>query len=97
MAFSRYARSPRLGFGAQHGTSAAVSRIRAAIKAGSVPVDEIIVRGAERLDTLAGVVYGDARYWWVLAAASEIGWGLQVPTGTIIKIPQLDAISALIG
>lgn len=96
MAFSRYSRTPRLNFGNQFGTSAATARIRAAIKAGSLPVDEILLRGVERLDTLAGVIYGDASYWWVLAAASEIGWGLQVPAGTIIKIPQLEAVSALV-
>jgi len=97
MAFSRYAKTPKLGFGTQFGTSVGTARIRAAIKSGVLPVDEIIVRGAERLDTLAGVIYGDARYWWVLAAASDIGWGLQVPPGTIIKIPQLEAIAALVG
>lgn len=97
MPFSRYASAPRLGFGQQLGTSDAVARIRAAISSGALTTDEIILRGAERLDTLAGAVYGDARYWWVLAAASNIGWGLQVPPGTIIKIPQLDAIASLIG
>ena len=96
MAFSRYARSSKLAFGAQHGTSIAVSRIRAAMRAGTLPYDEILVRGEERLDTLAGAIYGDARYWWVLAATSDIGWGLQVPPGTIIKIPQLEAISNLV-
>jgi hypothetical protein len=97
MTFSRYSKTPKLGLGSQFGTSTGVSRIRAAIKIGALPVDEIIVRGAERLDTLAGVIYGDSRYWWVLAAASDIGWGLQVPPGTIIRIPQLEAITTLIG
>lgn len=97
MAFSRYASAPRLGFGQQLGTSTVVPRIRAAVADGSLPVDEIILRGAERLDTLAGSIYGDARYWWILAAASNIGWGLQVPPGTIIKIPQLEAVAALVG
>lgn len=41
----------------------------------------------ERLDILAGIYYGDSSFWWVLAAASGIGWGLQVPPGTIIRIP----------
>ena len=97
MAFSRYASTPKLGFGAQYGTSAGTSNIRAAIASGALSVDEIIVRGHERLDTLAGTIYGDARYWWVLAASSNIGWALQIPPGTIIKIPQLDAVIALLG
>lgn len=94
MPFSRYASAPRLGFGSHLGTSDAVSRIRSAINDGTLTVDEIVLRGAERLDTLAGSIYGDARYWWVLAAASNINWALQVPPGTIIRIPQLEAVAA---
>jgi nucleoid-associated protein YgaU len=51
----------------------------------------------ERLDVLAGQIYNDARYWWVLAAASDIGWGMQVPPGTVIRIPDLSDIANLIG
>jgi hypothetical protein len=40
-----------------------------------------------RLDVMAGREYGDASLWWVIAAASNIGWGLQVPAGTRILIP----------
>ena len=92
MAISRYSRTPRLDLGAQFGTSIAIQNIRAAIKDGQIPVKTILLRGAERLDTIAGHAYGDSRYWWVLAAASNIGWGLQVPPGTIIKIPDLAAV-----
>lgn len=98
MAFSRYNRTTQLGLGVQYGTSRAIEAIRAGIAAGQIHVQrEFIVRGAERLDTLAGVVYGDARYWWVLAAASDIGWGLQVPTGTVIKVPILSDVAKLVG
>jgi hypothetical protein len=96
MAFSRYARTPRLDLGSQLGTSRAVESIRSAIKDGRLPYEQIVVRGAERLDTLAGSVYGDSRYWWVLAAASDIGWGLQIPVGTVINIPDLSAIAQLV-
>jgi hypothetical protein len=96
MAFSRYARSPRLNFGAQFGTSVAIQTIRTAILDGRLQVKTIIIRGAERLDTIAGTVYGDSRYWWILAAASDIGWGLQVPPGTIIKVPDLSDVSKLV-
>ncbi len=92
MTTSRYIRSPRLDLGAQFGTSQVIPLVRAAIKNGNIPVKTITLRGAERLDTLAGVLYGDSRYWWVLAIASNIGWGLQVPTDTVINVPDLATI-----
>jgi len=96
MTVSRYVRAPRLDLGAQFGSSTAIQNIRAAIKDGRLPVKTSVVRGAERLDTMAGSIYGDAKYWWILAAASDIGWGLQVPPGTIIKIPELSAVISLV-
>lgn len=96
MALSRYARTPRLDLGSQYGTSVGIQNIRAAIKDGRLPVKTIVLRGDERLDTLAGVIYADSRYWWILAAASDIGWGLQVPPGTVIRIPDLAAVSKII-
>jgi nucleoid-associated protein YgaU len=62
---------------------------------GTLSYSQTITTGAQRLDTIAGREYGDGRYWWIIAAASNIGWGLQVPPGTIIKIPQLDAVNQL--
>lgn len=97
MAFSRYARTPRLDFGASYGTSNAAQIVRNAIKDGRLPVSTTVLRGAERLDTLAGTLYDDARYWWVLAMASDIGWGLQVPAGTVIRVPELAQVIKLIG
>jgi hypothetical protein len=96
MTTSRYVSTPVLGYGTQYGTSTAVSRIRSAVNDGRLPVDELVLRGAERLDTLAGSIYGDARYWWVLAAASGVGWGLQIPPGTIVNVPSLEAVFELI-
>jgi len=52
--------------------------------------------GFDRLDALAGVLYGEGRYWWVLAAASNVGWSLQVPPGTIITVPDLRAVERLV-
>lgn len=97
MPFSRYARSPVLNFGAQFGTSQAREAIQSALASGRISAKTIVVRGRERLDTIAGVYYGDGRYWWILAAASNIGWGMQVPPGTIIKIPPLAEVAALVG
>ena len=50
-------------------------------------VENLILDEGSRLDHLAAQNYGDGSYWWVIAAASSIGWGLQVPAGTIISIP----------
>jgi len=97
MAFSRYARTPIIDYGAQYGTSNAVSLIRSAVSSNYIKTDQIILNGVERLDTLAGIIYGDSRYWWILAAASNIGWGMQVPPGTVINVPSLKDIGTLVG
>ncbi len=96
MAFSRYARTPLLQLGAQYGTSQAATIIRQAIANGTIKSHEIVVRGAERLDTLAGSIYGEGRYWWILAAASNVGWGLQIPPGTIVVVPDLNDVAQLV-
>jgi len=41
----------------------------------------------DRLDTLAAQAYGSGIYWWIIAAASGIGWAPQVPPGTLLIIP----------
>jgi hypothetical protein len=97
MAINRYSRTPILNLGAQYGTGRAREVIQNAINNNKIAVTTMVVRGRERLDTLAGVIYGDAGLWWVLAAASNIGWGLQVPPGTILKIPHINDVSALVG
>jgi len=97
MTFSRYSRAPILNLGAQYGTSRAIAAVRAAVKSGQIGTRELVLRGADRLDTLAGTLYGDGRYYWILAAASDIGWGLQVPAGTILRVPELGDIARLIG
>lgn len=97
MAFSRYNRAPILAFGSQYGTSRAREALQAGIANGQIRVKSVVLRGRERLDTLSGAIYGDSRYWWILAAASNIGWGLQVPPGTIINVPDLESVAALIG
>jgi len=95
MAFSRYINDYR--FGEQIGTPAAVSLLRNLLKNGKISISsQIILTGSDRLDSLAGSIYGDAKYWWVLAASSGIGWGLQVPPGTIINIVDLKEVERLI-
>ena len=97
MPFSRYTRSPILRLGEKFGTSEAISAIRSAIKNGSISTRESTIHERQRLDHVAGQVYGDSRYWWIIAAASDIGWGLQVPPGTIIRIPDLGDVANLTG
>ena len=65
----------------------AVMRIRSAVKGGALVCRVIILREGERLDKIAGEVYGDGRLWWVIAAASNIGWGMQCPPGTRLRVP----------
>ena len=68
-------------------TSAPGYRIWRACIAGALEFDEHTLRSGERLDHLAGQYYGDGTLWWIIAGASGIGWGMQVPPGTFIRIP----------
>jgi hypothetical protein len=98
MAFNRYKNDSRQGGGAAIETAKSVLILRRAMKQGTIyQVKKIITTGYDRLDTLSGIIYGDARYWWVLAAASNIGWGLQVPPGTTINVLDLVAVQRLVG
>lgn len=96
MAFSRYARSPILDLGRQYGTGRAHDVIRAAVKDGTLSFQTMTLKEAQRLDHLAGQSYGNGRFAWVIAAASDIGWMLQVPAGTFIRVPNLEEVTRLI-
>lgn len=98
MAFSRYTRDTLRSDGQGLRTTRSISAIRDGVKFGTIPVlRRLIITQADRLDTLAGELYGDARYWWILAAASDIGWSMQVPPGTIITVPDLKKVEKYIG
>lgn len=94
---NRYARTPVIGLGYRYGTSFAVPTIRQNIQAGNIRFQQIVLQESNRLDILAGLYYGDGKLWWLIAAASDIGWSLQVPVGTIIKIPDLRDCSRFVG
>jgi hypothetical protein len=93
----RYARTSVLGTGEMYGTSYIVPIIRRNIQNGNIQFTEVVLQGSERLDTLAGRYYGDASLGWLIAAASNIGWMLQVPTGTRIVIPKLADVTKYTG
>jgi hypothetical protein len=98
MAFSRYTRDYYNATSTGLANAAGILAVRKAVKYGAIPISRTIVTTqADRLDTIAGELYGDGRYWWILAAASDIGWGLQVPPNTIINVLDLKDVERLVG
>jgi len=97
MAISRYSLTPKINFGFQYGTSDSVANIRAAIQNGKIQSTVIFLTEVIRLDVLAGQYYGDGKYYWLIAAASDIGWSLQVPPNTRIVIPNLQQTLEYLG
>lgn len=94
---SRYTNTPKIAGGRQYGTATSHSGIRRGVQQGSISAREHVLKEGERLDTVAAREYGDARLWWLIAAASGIGWGLQVPPGTQLLIPtDLRQLSGLV-
>jgi len=87
MAVSRYQKDTIIGRPQRLSTAEGVLRIRQAIAAGLLTTREFTLTEGQRLDTLGGQLYGDGQLWWVIAAASGIGWWLQVPPGTRLLVP----------
>ena len=87
MSISRYSSDNLADGGKILGTNQSIQRIRNAVSSGTISTTVLVIRDGERLDTIAGRYYGDGRLWWVIAAASNIGWWLQVPPGTRLVIP----------
>lgn len=91
----RYTLDPIIGN--RYGTCDAIDRIREGVATGRIRVSTLTLTEGHRLDTLAGLLLDDGRLWWVIAAMSGIGWGLQVPAGTQIVYPENSAdVEALI-
>lgn len=97
MVLSRYARTQIVGLNFRYATSFAIPAIRENIANGNIRFDEIILDERVRLDILAGDSYGDGRLSWVIAAASGIGWQMQAPPGTLIRIPDLEDVARFVG
>jgi hypothetical protein len=88
MALSRYNRDRYIKGGKQRATATTIRIIRQMMIDGTIPFTTYVCKENERLDHLAARFLGDSRDWWVLAATSGIGWGLQVPPGTRIVVPR---------
>ncbi len=72
------------------------SFIRRGALNGSIAYEKEHSKEGSRLDFYANKYYNDASLWWVIAAASGIGWWLQVPPGTVLYIPSsIDQIKEL--
>ena len=97
MAGSRYSRDRRIRGGTTRATASTFKRVQQGVQNGTIPTTPLLVRGFDRLDAIAGRMYGESRYWWAIAAASGIGWGLQVPPGTKLLIPSIGAITDIVG
>ena len=96
MPINRYRNASLVNAGVARGASNATSAIYAGIENGLISSKSRTFQEGERLDIIAGEEYNDSTLWWVIAAASGIGWGLQVPPGTNIVIPSIDDVTKVI-
>ena len=100
MAFSRYSRAQRLQKDGKRfiSSSSANKTIKQMVDSGQLKTKDYVLSDSQRLDVVAANFYGDAKYWWIIAAASGIGWQCQVPAGTLLKIPvSLQKILNMVG
>lgn len=97
MTLQRYGRTTVFGLGERYGTSNTIVIIRNGINSGAFRTQQYTTKENERLDIIAGQFYGDGRLWWIIAAASQIGWGLQVPPNIKLTIPNLQDIAEIVG
>jgi hypothetical protein len=96
MAFRRYGSTSIIG-GRGYGIADYVRALYRAIEQNTIDYEVHVMKSTDRLDNLAALYYGSGDLWWVIAAASGIGWGLQVPPTTVIRIPKdLQQVLALL-
>ena len=88
MGLSRYSLSDKVNRNTGLETNVNMNRIHRAVEEGRISITVVVLEEGQRLDQIAGVFYGDSSYWWAIAAASGIGWALQVPPGTVLRVPK---------
>ena len=94
--FSRYRFSNVIG-GKYYGTSYVTQKVNRAVKNNLINFTTITLGEGQRLDHIAGITYQNSEYWWIIAAASGIGWWLQAPAGTRIVIPtDIESVESLL-
>lgn len=86
MSTSRYFFQPTIN-NKFYTTSDLTSRIFRAVDNGSIPANLLQINANKRLDVLAFESYNDASLWWIIAAASGIGWSMQLTPGTYVRVP----------
>ena len=70
MPFSRYGKTQQRNFGKSFGTSYVIPFIRQGVLTGEIRYSRYVLRGNQRLDTLAGEYYSDSTLGWVIASLS---------------------------
>jgi len=96
MTIQRYDTTSIIG-GRSYGVADYIRAIHLAIAQNRLDYDTYVMKSSDRLDNLAAIHYGANDLWWVIAAASGIGWALQVPATTFIRIPtSLNQVIALL-
>jgi len=83
----RYRNSSLIKGGKALSTNQTIRVVRDLVKKGTIQTTRYISKEGDRLDVIAGRVYGDSSYWWLIAICSNIGWSLQIPPNTIIEYP----------
>ena len=93
----RYKRDQRIAGGLLQ-TAQSVTVLRRARELGLLQTRVMVLRQSQRLDHIAFKELGDPHAWWIIAALSNIGWGMQLPPGTILFLPlNLQTVEALVG
>lgn len=70
-----------------YSTTTMTSTLRNAALDGSLGTYVRVLKEGQRLDHIAGELWGDSQYWWVIAACSGVGWYFQCPPGVELLIP----------
>ena len=93
----RYKRDMRIAGGLLQ-TAQSVTVLRRAKQFGLISMRKVILSQSQRLDHVAFKELGDPHAWWIIAALSDIGWGMQLAAGTVLFIPtDFNAIQQLVG